>query len=62
MAGRYGQTVTMQQTMDHPMSDHSGTGHGDNGRRKGLRRTIAVLVAIALIIYLLTFVQILLMK
>ena len=43
--------------MDHPAMDHPS-----EDRRKGLRRTVTVLVSIVVLIFLLTFVQILLMK
>ena len=35
---------------------------GDNDRRKGVRRTVTVLVAIVLFFFLISFVQIVLMK
>ena len=46
-----------QQTTNHPATD----GIGDD-RRKGVRRTVTVLVAIVLFFFLISFVQIVLMK
>jgi hypothetical protein len=41
-----------EQTMDHP----------DDPRRKGVRRTVTILASIALAFFLLSFLQIVLMK
>ncbi|MCW8807877.1 MAG: hypothetical protein OQK79_07170 [Rhodanobacter sp.] len=38
------------------------TGKDMTGSRRGLRRTVGILVAVAAVFYLLSFVQILLMK
>ncbi|HEY9512733.1 MAG TPA: hypothetical protein VIQ48_09190 [Rhodanobacter sp.] len=46
----------MTQQTNHPATD------GDNDRRKGVRRTVTVLVAIVLFFFLISFVQIVLMK
>jgi hypothetical protein len=46
-----------QQTTNHPAADDVG-----NDRRKGVRRTVTVLVAIVLFFFLISFVQIVLMK
>ncbi|WEN15242.1 hypothetical protein PY254_00750 [Rhodanobacter sp. AS-Z3] len=45
----------MQQTTSHPVS-------GDDNRRKGVRRTVTILVAIVAFFFLISFVQIVLMK
>ncbi|MBQ4854948.1 hypothetical protein IMW82_09730 [Rhodanobacter sp. B2A1Ga4] len=46
-----------QQTTNHPATDDV-----DNDRHKGVRRTVTVLVAIVLFFFLISFVQIVLMK
>jgi hypothetical protein len=46
-----------QQTTNRPTTDDVG-----NDRRKGVRRTVTVLVAIVLFFFLVSFVQIVLMK
>ena len=46
----------MTQQMKHPAAD------GADVRRKGVRRTVTVLVAIVLFFFLVSFVQIVLMK
>jgi hypothetical protein len=45
-----------QATMKHPAADV------EDNRRKGVRRTVTVLVAIVAFFFLISFVQILLMK
>jgi hypothetical protein len=50
-----------QNDMMQPTAGHTMDEHGDD-RRKGVRRTVTVLVAIVLFFFLISFLQILLMK